>query len=214
MPRKGHISNPIQYISNPRQYQTEHPETQLVEAALFLAKDIKNKNVSTIQHNKAAKAMDYLDSAVDHALQWYNQHMQEINRKNKMNLPVNQKLVNELESVRNTVVQLLTDQAGPDSQLGQWLNHDRNASQKYQSLMAVMGTQVNTTSRGFVSQIIPRRLAKALGVENKQPAASSVEKFQDFKQRSAKNNTDRLSQSTTSTDSESTNNSPSRRSSK
>lgn len=206
MARKPNVSNPIQY-------QTEHPETQLVEAALSMANDIKNKNITTIQHNKAAKAMTYLDSAVDHALQWYNKHMQEINRKIDLNLPVDQALVNELELVRNTVEQLLADKAGPDTQLGQWLNNDRNSSQKYQSLMTIMGTQANTSSRSFISQIMPRRLAKALGVEKKQPKPNSVEKFQDFKQRSAKN-TDRLSQSTTSTESESSDYSTPRNSSK
>lgn len=184
-----------QHISNPQTYQTKEPEAQKIEGVLLFAQDLKNKQISTVQHNKAELAMRKIDTAYTEFNKWYNSKMTDINNKESLGELVSDKEIQDLQNTRHIVDNLIIAQAGPGTDLGQWLHNDRNSSQQYQALMQEMNVDVNPAPQRLASQILPRRVAKA--VDN----IWSVGQFQMFNQRSPRTIKRSDTLSTDSTDS-------------
>ncbi len=148
MPRKTTITGPISF--------TVPEPARGLEAALRWAEMIKNKE-TPIQHNKAAKAMEAIIEAADNFEVWLDKNIDNPG----------------FEAVREAAIQLMEEKLGVGSELGEWLNQDRNSRHQYQDLLInVLDIEApKPTVESRMSEMLPRRLAKA-----------TVRKTQEFKQ--------------------------------
>ncbi len=144
---KKKVSNPIVY-----QYRTEHPQTRKLEFVLHFAEEIKNKKISYIQHNKASKAMDYIDKSMAEFITWFKSMKQSKSIDG-----------HELDSIAEQYINLIKEKLAPQSSLGAWFNQEKNTRQRYHELMHDLKiTTPEKTKESLIGRIIPQRMEKAV----------------------------------------------------